>query len=102
MTVLGPGEGPSVRKATAADKAAVDAVRPKSLPNAEALILSTGEVAFRVRLGKETDDLLREMAENAPPGLRPGDIVGTKRVDGCDRTVDSPPHIVGGRLCVHD
>lgn len=80
MTVLGPGEL-GIRKATAADKAAVDAVRPKSLPKAEALILSTGEIAFRVRLGAETDALLAEMADdpNLPAGLRPGSIVGPRR-----------------------
>ena len=81
MTVLGPGEL-GIRKATAADKAAVDAVRPKSLPKAEALILSTGEIAFRVHLGAETDALLKEMSEdwaNLPVGLRPGDVVGPRR-----------------------
>lgn len=54
----------------------------------------------QVRALEAVDDIL------FPPRERrrlPGqDVVDERgRVNGCDRSIDSPPHVVGGRLCRH-
>jgi hypothetical protein len=80
MSVLGPNDPRGVvRRAGPADAARVAAVRPRSLPNADAVILGTGEIGFRIVHGSKEEEAFLADLSDLPVGLRPGDVVGPRR-----------------------